>query len=282
HAFPEHVGNESHAAMRAGDTGAVDRHDARRLLAAMLQTIEAEVGDAGCVGNASYADNATHARSISHASRNSAEIYVPQTLDRLLDGSPVAQCDSEGCVDRPDAPDSQDRDTELTGQCLNDGSTLGCAGDYGAAVRFAEQQLLRRAWCVVRGQVDVQAEPTLLVWPTHGDLCEGDCQSTMRAVMGGTKQPALGAGNEQLDQTPFGLEIDARRLAADEIQTRFPECGATQLGASLAEHKYHVARVPCMAGNRAISARQQPNHSDDRCWIDGAGWALIVERDVAS
>src|SRR2546423_8018359 len=72
------------------------------------------------------------------------------------------------------------------------------------------------------------------------------------------------------------------RLAADEIQTRFPECGATQLGASLAEQKYHVARVPCMAGNRAISARQQPNHSDDRCWIDGAGWALIVERDVAS
>src|SRR5207237_9053593 len=137
-ALREHFGNESHAAMRAGDTGAVDCHDARRLLAAMLQTIEAEVGDARCVGNAGYADNATHARSISHASRNSAEIYVPQTLDRLLDGSPVAQCDSKSAVDRSDAPDSQDRDTELTCQCLNGGSKLRCAGDYGADVALPE------------------------------------------------------------------------------------------------------------------------------------------------
>jgi len=59
-ALSEDVGDETHPAMRACDPGAVDRNEARRLLAAVLEAIQAEVGDTRCVRNASDTDNATH------------------------------------------------------------------------------------------------------------------------------------------------------------------------------------------------------------------------------
>src|SRR3989441_922176 len=60
HPFTEDVRDEPHAAVRAGDALTVHRHHPRRLLPAVLQAVEAEIGDAGCVGNAGDADDAAH------------------------------------------------------------------------------------------------------------------------------------------------------------------------------------------------------------------------------
>src|SRR5260370_16033 len=112
--------------------------------------------------------------SVSHASRNSAEIYVSQTDNRLLDGS-VAQCDSEAPVDWTDGTGSQSRDAQLTRQRLNGGGALQSAGDDGASVRFAEQNLVRGEACVVRRQIHVESEARVLVRPAHRHFrkCDG-------------------------------------------------------------------------------------------------------------
>src|SRR5260370_7760156 len=104
----------------------------------------------------------------------------------------------------------------------------------------------------------------------------------MGAVVRRPEQAALGTGDQQLDQTPFGLEIDARRLAAPKAQTRLPERRATQLSTRLTKHKDHVARGAGMTGDRAIDVRQQPNHSDDGRGMYGSGGTFVIEGDVAA
>ena len=52
------------------------------------------------------------------------------------------QGDSEAIVDRTDGTGSQGRDAQLSRQRLNGGGALRCAGDGGATVRFAEQQIV--------------------------------------------------------------------------------------------------------------------------------------------
>src|SRR5207249_8503307 len=48
------------AAMGSGHAFPIQSHHPRGLLPPMLQAIETEVGDAGCVGNAGDADDAAH------------------------------------------------------------------------------------------------------------------------------------------------------------------------------------------------------------------------------
>src|SRR5207247_1550426 len=52
--------NEPHAAVGSRHAFPIHRHHPAGLLPPVLQAIEAEVGDAGCVGNAGDADDAAH------------------------------------------------------------------------------------------------------------------------------------------------------------------------------------------------------------------------------
>src|ERR1043166_9927420 len=121
-------------------------------------------------------------RSVSHASRNSAEIYVAQPPDRLLDLS-VSQRDLEGALGGADGAGAMDRNAQLTREHLYRPGALRSARDNCPAVRFAEQQLVRRASCVVRRQVNVESKSVFLVRAAHGDFRERDGQSPMRAVV---------------------------------------------------------------------------------------------------
>src|SRR2546430_3959539 len=56
----EHVGDEPHSAVGACDALTVHSDDPGRLLAAVLQAVQAQVGDAGSVGNSGDADDAAH------------------------------------------------------------------------------------------------------------------------------------------------------------------------------------------------------------------------------
>ena len=57
----EVLGDEPHAAVRAGVALPVHRHDPGALLPPVLQGVEAEVGEPGRVGDAGDADDAAHA-----------------------------------------------------------------------------------------------------------------------------------------------------------------------------------------------------------------------------
>src|SRR6266576_7368366 len=89
-------------------------------------------------------------RSVSQASRNGAEIYVPQPRHRLVDLS-VSQRDAESSVCIAHLARAGARHAQLAGQCLNCPDTILGTGDYGAAVGFAEQHLVRGERCAVRG-----------------------------------------------------------------------------------------------------------------------------------
>ena len=60
YALAKDVGHESHATVQACHTGPIHRDDTSRLLAAVLEAVEPQIGDARCVGNACYADDAAH------------------------------------------------------------------------------------------------------------------------------------------------------------------------------------------------------------------------------
>src|SRR5258705_6238159 len=89
-------------------------------------------------------------RSVSHAPGNRAEIYLAQPSHRRCDRI-VSQSDAEGTVHRADHADALRRDTELAGQHVNRSGTLRRTRDHGAAVGFAEQYLVRRERCAIRG-----------------------------------------------------------------------------------------------------------------------------------
>src|SRR5262245_15051865 len=112
-------------------------------------------------------------RSISHASRNGAEIYVPQPRDRLLD-FPVSQREAESSVHGADLARAVTWHAQLTGERLDRGRAFRWARDYGAAVRFAEQQLRRRKSYAVRRKINVQTESMFRKGSAHRDLRERD------------------------------------------------------------------------------------------------------------
>src|SRR2546430_14608592 len=102
------------------------------------------------------------------------------------------------------------RDTELPGQRLNGGGTLGDTADHGAAVRFGKQHLVRREACGVRRQIHVETESYFLVWTTHRNFGESHTQTPLRAVMGGPKQTAPRAPAKPGTAAPFRIEIHTR------------------------------------------------------------------------
>src|SRR3989442_15177097 len=218
-------------------------------------------------------------RSVSHRSGNGAEIYVAQPGDRLVDRA-VSQRDAEGAVHGTYRTRPQDRDSKLTGQRLDWRRALRRTGDHGAPVGFAEQKLVRREACGVRRQIHVEAEPVFLIRSPHRDFREGDAQPTVRTVVRRTKQSALGAGDKKLDETLLDFQIHPGRLTAQEIVADLPVCGAPQLAARLAENEYHVAARARMAWHRAVRPRQQPDHPDDGCGINGAGRAFIDRKST--
>ena len=60
HGLVENIRHESHAPVRARDARSIDRDHAGRLLAAMLEAVQPQIGDARRVRNARYADDAAH------------------------------------------------------------------------------------------------------------------------------------------------------------------------------------------------------------------------------
>src|SRR6266508_2799092 len=91
------------------------------------------------------------------------------------------------------------RKAQLAGQCLHRAHALGGAGNDGSAVRFAEENLIRREACGVRREIHIQTEARFLIWAAHRHLGEGDAQAAVRAVVRGAEQaaPPLGAGDEE-------------------------------------------------------------------------------------
>ena len=112
------VRHQPHPAVRTGNTSPVHRDRTGRFLATVLQAVEPEIGDTRCVRDARHTDDAAHLRSVSHASRNGAEIYVPQPCDRLFDLS-VSQRDAEGPIRRAYGARPEQRDAELAGERLH-------------------------------------------------------------------------------------------------------------------------------------------------------------------
>src|SRR5439155_12551973 len=113
-------------------------------------------------------------------------------------------------------------------------------------------------------------------------LGERHAEASMRAVMRGPEQAALGAGDEELDETLLDLEIHARRLPADELLTDLPVRRPPQLGACFAEDVDTVARCARVTRHGAVGPREQSDHPHHRCRIDSACRTLIVERQVAT
>src|SRR5262245_36078621 len=85
HRFTKDIGYESHAAMRAGHSGPIDSHHARRLLAAVLQAVEPQICDTGRVGHVRYADDPAHRFGQSPMRRGMALKYT--SLRRPTDSS---------------------------------------------------------------------------------------------------------------------------------------------------------------------------------------------------
>src|SRR5882762_10159441 len=100
--------------------------------------------------------------------------------------------------------------------------------------------------------------------------------------MRGPKQPALGAADEELDETFLRLQVNARRLAAHEIVADLPVRRGPELGTRLAEDEDEITARARVARHRAVRPHQQPDHPHDGRGIDGPGRALIVEGDVAA
>src|ERR1041385_1484886 len=100
--------------------------------------------------------------SVSHAPWNGAEIYVAEPRDRLVDAS-VSQLDADGAIRGPHSPNPLRAHSQLARQRLHRARALGRAGDYGAAVRFAEEEFVRPQSCAVRPQVNVQTESLFLI-----------------------------------------------------------------------------------------------------------------------
>src|SRR5512145_284768 len=155
-------------------------------------------------------------RSVSHAPWNGAEIYVSQPANRLCDRS-VAQCDAESAARGSNAATTQCGHTEFAGQRLNRRGALRWTRNYGAAVAFAEQQLVRSERCTVRGQINVEPEAKFLIRRTHRNLGERDRKAAMRAVVRRPEESTVGTRHEQGDEASLRIEVDARWLAADEV-----------------------------------------------------------------
>src|SRR6267378_2392798 len=222
-------------------------------------------------------------RSVSHASRNSVGIYVSEPRNTLLHLA-VSQGDADGTVARSHRAAPQRWDAQLAGQCLDGAGALWRTGNYSAAVGFAEENLVGREACSVRREIYNQTEARFRIGAAHGDLRERNTQPAVRTVVRGAEQPAppLGAGDEQLDQTLLGVQVHAGRLATREIVTHLPVGRAAQLGACLAQDEHDVAGRTSVARHGAVRTGKQPDHPDDRSRIDGAGRALVVERDIAA
>ena len=60
HRLAEDVRHQPHPAVRPGYTSPVHRYHPGRLLAAMLEAVQPQIGDARCVRDARYADDAAH------------------------------------------------------------------------------------------------------------------------------------------------------------------------------------------------------------------------------
>src|SRR5882762_309570 len=138
--------------------------------------------------------------------------------------SSVSQGDADGAVARSHRAAAQHWDAQLAGQCLDGAGALWGAGNYSAAVGFAEENLVGREACSVRREIHIQTEARFRIGAAHGDLGERNTQPSVRTVVRGAEQaaPPLGAGDEQLDQTLFGVQIHAGRLATREIVTDLP------------------------------------------------------------
>ena len=100
--------------------------------------------------------------------------------------------------------------------------------------------------------------------------------------MGRAKQALLGRRHQEALQPELGLEIDRRRISADEVADLGPVGRAAQDAAGLAEDEDLVPGRVEVAGDPILDSGQQSDHADRGGGVDGAGGALIVERDVSA
>src|SRR5438094_4931598 len=143
--------------------------------------------------------------SVSHAPGKCLEIYAAELVHGVLEQR-LAQTHAHGGAAFADAPHPPGRHAELLGERPDRHGALGRARHHGAAMRFAEQQLLSRESQPVSREIDVETEARLVIRPSHRDFREGDSEAALRAVMRRAEQPPLG----RRDQTVHQATRDAK------------------------------------------------------------------------
>ena len=96
------------------------------------------------------------------------------------------------------------------------------------------------------------------------------------------KQPFGRGLHQEVLQPPLGLQVHLRRRAADEASDLRPVRRPAERTAGRAEHQHVVALAREEAGDPPVNLLEQADHADGRGRIHGAGWALVVEGDVAA
>src|SRR6266850_3261941 len=120
--------------------------------------------------------------SVSHASGYAREIYLPETLDGVLD-SRVAQPQANRAAALCHRSDPLRGHAELLRERQGGRRALGLTRHDGTSVGFAEEQLIGRKSQGVSRKVDVEAQARLVIRPSHRDLRQGDAEAAVRAIV---------------------------------------------------------------------------------------------------
>src|SRR5882762_9740179 len=150
--------------------------------------------------------------SISHASGYAREIYLPQTLDRMLDDR-VAQPQANRTAALCNSADPVRWHPELLRERQGGCRALRLTRHDGTPVGFAEQQLVSRKAQAVRREIDVQTEARLVIRTSHRDLRQRNAQAAVRAIVRRPEQAALGRRDEVVHEPSLSRQIHPRRLS---------------------------------------------------------------------
>src|SRR3989442_7384880 len=134
HRLGEDVRHEPHAAVRARDSLAVHGYDARRLLAAMLQAVETQVGEPRRVGDSGNADDAAHLCRQSPMRRGIAVKYTSRSSPT---GRSIVASRNRKRTRPPRSPTVPARWI---------GTPCSCASAVTAAARSGEHVITARPW----------------------------------------------------------------------------------------------------------------------------------------
>ncbi len=270
HALGEDVGHQAHAAVRAGDAGLVHRDDAGRLLAAVLQRVQAQIREPRRVRMVRNADNAAHRSQLLRARcvpptpssrRGSASSYTrrssatgransaaPARIPRSPSGPPTVPMARHGtpnprATSRTAATRSgRQLATTTPWSSPNSGRRRREIADQRRHVhRGAEQPgRERRAFRQRHGQ------------PALGNVVRGD------------QQPPLGARHQAIDQRPRRREVHAGRGAEHVVREEGKILRPAQRTRRPAQAHDRVAPRLERGRHARRHVRQHAHHADDR------------------